>query len=157
VDRYSPWYAANYRTKADERHFDLCSDSNIVVVNLCELPVAILSSEIPVGLISRQRLSIVCLFRNFMSRIFFAPPPLQHCVVTSVSRTFHLRISLPVIPFSHFPRLHFGAVVCFPVVSCLALSAVEGVKAKSVQLANASVRPPAAIANSCRRKYNAGA
>jgi len=58
---------------------------------------------------NNRRLSILCLSRIFMSRIFH---PLQHCATVSVSRSFH-----PCI------LGYFGAVVSFPVVSCLAFSA----------------------------------
>ena len=58
---------------------------------------------------NNQRLSIFCLSRMFMSRIFH---PLQLCAVVSVSCSFH-----PCI------LVYFGAVVSFAVVSCLAFSA----------------------------------
>jgi len=58
---------------------------------------------------NNQRLSIFCLSRIFMSRMFHPPATLCRC-----------------FRFSQFPSLHFGqicAVVFFPVVSCLAFSA----------------------------------
>jgi len=68
---------------------------------------------------NNQRLSILCLCRIFISRIFH---PLQHCATVSVSLSFH-----PCI------LGHFGAVVSFPaVVSCLVFSAspvIDGVAA----------------------------
>ena len=61
-----------------------------------------------IGVVSRQRLSIVSLSRIFMSRIFHPP---QHCATVSISHSFHHCILVPLIPFSQFPLLHFCAAV----------------------------------------------